>query len=556
MERKTIGSVISLLLVVGVTIGIVVLNTDQKGDSNDELSTHTKTVEAICQNTDDNKLCHETLTPVEAKEPRDYIKAVMKHSMDSVIKAFNMSDNLKVENMNSSTGIKMALEDCKDLLEFAIDELEASSFVFSDENKYDVATELKNWLSAVIAYTQSCLDGFNTDSEKKIQSQLQTGSLDNVEKLTALALDVVAELTQILSVFNLTLNAKPTSRRLLVDLDKGGYPTWMSLKDRKLLASGDSIKPHAVVAKDGSGKFKTILDAINAYPKNQKGRYVIHVKAGIYDEYITVDKKKTNILLFGDGPTKTIITGSKNFKDGVKTLRTATFSTQANDFIAKSIAFENTAGPEGHQAVALRVQGDRSAFFDCAMRGYQDTLYAHAHRQFYGNCEISGTVDFIFGYATTLIQNSKIIVRKPGPNQQNIVVADGTVQKNMPTGVVLQNCEIIPEKSLIPDRLKVKSYLARPWKAFSRAIFMESTIGDFIQPDGFLPWQGNQFLNTCYFAEFGNAGPGADAKNRVKWGRGVLQKNDSALYTAEQWLQAKTWLPATGIPFEPGFTRA
>lgn len=220
------------------------------------------------------------------------------------------------------------------------------------------------------------------------------------------------------------------------------------------------------------------------------------------------------------------------------------------------MAFENTAGASKHQAVALRVQGDRSAFFDCAIRGYQDTLYAHAHRQFYRNCEISGTVDFIFGYSSTLIQSSKIIVRKPDANQQNIVVADGTTQKNMPTGVVMQNCEIIPEAALQPDRLTVRTYLARPWKAFSRAVFMENTIGDLIQPDGYLPWQGNMFLDTCFFAEYANAGMGANVQKRVKWGKGELSKADATRYTADQWLQANTWLAATGIPFDLGFTKA
>nr|XP_029151559.1 pectinesterase-like [Arachis hypogaea] len=230
-------------------------------------------------------------------------------------------------------------------------------------------------------------------------------------------------------------------------------------------------------------------------------------------------------------------------------------ATVAEDFIAKSIAFENTAGASKHQAVALRVQGDRSAFFDCAIRGFQDTLYAHAHRQFYRNCEISGTVDFIFGYSSTIVQSSKIIVRKPDPNQQNIVVADGTPQKNMPTGVVLQNCDISPEAELVPMKLTVKSYLARPWKEYSRAIFLENTIGDLIQPDGYLQWSGNMYLNTCFFAEYGNTGPGANVNARVKWGRGVLNKNDAAQYTAEHWIQASTWLPATSIPFDPAFTR-
>lgn len=100
------------------------------------------------------------------------------------------------------------------------------------------------------------------------------------------------------------------------------------MPDRKLLADakkGDSVPPNAVVAKDGSGQYKTVLDAINSYPKNHKGRYVIYVKAGVYDEYITVDKKKPNLLIYGDGPSKTIITGRKNFHEGTKTMRTATF---------------------------------------------------------------------------------------------------------------------------------------------------------------------------------------------------------------------------------------
>ncbi|XP_027367745.1 pectinesterase-like [Abrus precatorius] len=563
MESKVLVSAVSLILVVGVALGVVALvRTSPSGDENNhDLNTHSKAVAAVCQNTDDHQLCTDTLGNVNTSDPTDYIKTVVQTSMDSVIKAFNMSDKLTVENNQSNNTVKMALEDCKDLLQFAIDELQASNILVNDNNINNVndrATDLKNWLGAVIAYQQSCLDGFDTDGEKKVQSQLQTGSLDNVGKLTALALDVVSGISQILSAFNLTLSSKPSSRRLL-EVDHDGYPSWMAGSDRKLLAAmnkGDSVTPNAVVAKDGSGQYKTVLDAINAYPKNHQGRFVIYVKAGTYDEYITVDKKKPNILIYGDGPTKTIITGSKNFIDGWKTMRSATFATVAENFIAKSMAFENTAGASKHQAVALRVQGDRSAFFDCAMHGFQDTLYAHAHRQFYRNCEISGTVDFIFGYATTLIQSSKIIVRKPEPNQQNIVVADGTDQKNMPTGVVLQNCEILPEAALAPEKLKVRSYLARPWKAYSRAIFMENTIGDLIQPDGFLPWQGTQFLDTCFFAEYANNGLGANAQNRVKWGRGVLSKTDAAKYTAEQWLQASTWLPATGIPFDLGFTKA
>ncbi|XP_061373628.1 pectinesterase-like [Gastrolobium bilobum] len=563
------------VLVVGAVIGGVVVGVGRNQKTNENgggegVSTHSKAVKALCQNADDQNLCHEVLNPVDTSDPKDYIETVVKTTMDSVVKAFNMSDRLSVEHGNSKPGIKMALEDCKDLLQSAIHELEASGLLVRESTIQDVnerASDLKNWLGAVVAYQQSCLDGFDTDGEKKVQEQLQTGSLDNVGKITGLALDVVSGVSNVLGAFNLNLNLKPASRRLL-EVDQEGYPTWFSAADRKLLGQFSSkgsqhggqggIIPNAVVAKDGSGQYKTVLDAINSYPKNHQGKFLIYVKAGVYDEYITVDKKKPNILLYGDGPTKTIITGRKNFNEGTKTMRTATFTTLADDFIAKSIAFENTAGPQGHQAVALRVQGDRSAFFDCAMRGYQDTLYAHAHRQYYRNCEISGTVDFIFGYATTLIQNSKIIVRRPGPNQQNIVVADGTDQKSMPTGVVMQNSEIMPEAALFNDRLTVKSYLARPWKAFSRAVFIENVIGDLIQPEGYIPWAPPNEPNTqnAYFAEFANTGPGANTQSRAKWGKGLISKTEAAKFTAEQWIQASSWLPATGIPFDAGFTKA
>lgn len=561
MSNKVIVSAVSLILVVGVALGVVAV-VHYKNNNEAKTSSHVKAVTTVCNGAQDQKYCEDTLNSVKSNDPKDYVKTVVQTSLDNVIKAFNMSDRLSVEHSKSDNSIKMALDDCKDLLQAAIQELGASINMVHENSIHNVndnAAELKNWLGAVVAYQQSCLEGFDTDGEKKVQEQLNSsGELDNVGKMTGLALDVVSGISQVLAAFNLNLNLKPASRRLL-EVDSEGMPTWLSAADRKLLANvnkGSPAAPNAVVAKDGSGQFKTIQAALDAYPKNLQGRYAIYVKAGVYDEYITIDKTKKNILMYGDGITKTIITGKKSYTGGWKTMRSATFSVVGDGFICKGITFENTAGPQGHQAVALRVQADRSAFLDCAMHGYQDTLYVHAHRQFYRNCEISGTVDFIFGYSTTLIQNSKIIVRKPDPSQQNIVVADGTAEKNMPTGIVLQNCEIVPEAALFPERFKFRSYLARPWKDYSRAIFLENVIGDFINPDGWLPWSGELYLRTCYFAEFANTGPGANTAKRLKWGKGVLTKADATRYTAAQWLQANTWLPATGIPFAAGFTKA
>lgn len=328
MAGKVLAPAISLVLVVGVVIGVVAVVQSPKPVTNSagNLKTTNKAVTALCQDSDDPKLCHNVLSSANSSDPKDYIVTVVKTSMDSVIKAFNMSDKLTVEHGNSSEGMKMALDDCKDLLQAAMHDLEASGVLVKESNIEDVhdrTAELKNWLGAVVAYQQSCLDGFNTDGEKKVQEQLQSGSLDNVGKLTGLALDVVSGISKVLQSLDLNLALKPASRRLL-DVDQDGYPTWLSAADRKLMGQ-DGVMPHATVAKDGSGQFQTITDAINSYPKNHQGRFIIYVKAGIYDEYILVDKKKVNLLIYGDGPTKTIITGRKNFAEGTKTMRTATF---------------------------------------------------------------------------------------------------------------------------------------------------------------------------------------------------------------------------------------
>lgn len=234
----------------------------------------------------------------------------------------------------------------------------------------------------------------------------------------------------------------------------------------------------------------------------------------------------------------------------------------ADGFIARSMRFENTAGPTKHQAVAFRNQGDTSAIVGCHIFGYQDTLYAQTNRQFYRNCEISGTVDFIFGMSTTLIQSSKIIVRNPDEGQFNTVTADGSAQRNMGTGIVIQNCEIVPEAALFPIRFKVRSYLGRPWKQYATTVVMESTLGDFIHPDGWAAWAGSVNLDTCYYAEYANNGPGANVQRRVKWKgyHGLISKAEANRFTPGQFLKAGTdagtsWLKSQHVPFIFGFAR-
>lgn len=221
-------------------------------------------------------------------------------------------------------------------------------------------------------------------------------------------------------------------------------------------------------------------------------------------------------------------------------------------FLAKAMGFRNTAGPEKGQAVAARVQAEGSVFVNCRFEGYQDTLYVQTHRQFYKSCVIAGTVDFIFGDAAAVFQNCLILVRKPLDNQKNVVTAQGRIDKRETTGIVLHKCRIFPDNKLVPLKSKISSYLGRPWKEYSRTVVMESTIDDIIHPDGWLPWEGDFALNTLYYAEFNNNGPGAKVVARVNWpGHKLINQQEALQYTVGPFLHGD-WINATGAPVHFG----
>lgn len=215
------------------------------------------------------------------------------------------------------------------------------------------------------------------------------------------------------------------------------------------------------------------------------------------------------------------------------------------------MGFRNTAGPLKQQAVALRVQSDMSAFINCRMDGYQGTLYSQTHRQFYKNCVISGTIDFIFGDSAAVFQNCLLVVRKPMDTAQyNVVIAHGRKDKRETTGFVIQNSRIVAEKKLLPTRLETKTYIGRPWKEYSRTVIMESGLDDLIQPDGWVPWDGDFALKTLFFAEYNNWGAGATTDKRVTWpGYKVITDRKEALqFTVRSFIQGNYWLRSTGVP--------
>ncbi|KAF8392671.1 hypothetical protein HHK36_023020 [Tetracentron sinense] len=555
-----VSSLILVAMVVAVAVGVKHghHSSVQSGNGNSgELTSSMKAIEAICQPTDYREACVQSLSSASGNttDPKELIKMAFKVAMNNITGAVKQSAVL--QELEKDPRASQALENCRELMDYAINDLQTSFEKLGefDISKFDeLLADLKIWLSAAITYQETCLDGFENTTGNAGESMRK--ALKTSGELTRNSLAIVTEILSVLT----TLQIPAFNRRLLSeesensDLDNDEFPSWVTSGKRRLLAAAPAkIKPDVVVAKDGSGKYKTIGEAVNDIPMKSNRTFIIYIKAGVYEEHVLLNRSVTHVMMMGDGPMKTKITGNKNFVDGIATFKTATVAVIGAGFIARDIGFENSAGAVKHQAVALRVQSDMSIFYNCQMDGYQDTLYTHTHRQFYTGCTISGTIDFIFGDAAVIFQNCKMVVRKPLENQQCIVTAQGRKDKREPTGIVLQGCTISADPLYIPLKKTTRSFLGRPWKEYSRTIIMDTQIDDLIQPEGWLPWMGDFALNTCFYAEYKNKGPGAALTKRVKWpGIKKLTPNQVLEFTAGRFIQGDSWVKTTGVPYTSG----
>ncbi|CAD6247294.1 unnamed protein product [Miscanthus lutarioriparius] len=341
-----------------------------------------------------------------------------------------------------------------------------------------------------------------------------------------------------------------------------GFPRWLPARDRRLLlAPAASLAGSAdiVVAKDGTGTHATIADAVKAAPECSERRTVIHVKAGRYDENVKVGMKKTNLVFVGDGKGVTVVAGNRSVADNYTTFRTATFAASGFGFMMRDMTVENWAGPARHQAVALRVSADRAVVHRCSIAGYQDTLYVHSNRQFYRDCDVYGTVDFVFGNAAAVLQRCNLWARVPLPGQKNTVTAQSRNESCQLTGIVLHACRLLATPAAEEGLVAPTAYLGRPWKPFSRVVVMLSFIGPHVPPQGWLEWNASSTpyaLDRLYFAEYMNYGPGAGVAGRVPWpGHRVINSTAEAeRFTVARFIDGASWLPATGVSFVAGLS--
>jgi pectinesterase len=295
-----------------------------------------------------------------------------------------------------------------------------------------------------------------------------------------------------------------------------------------------------VVAQDGSGEFFTVQDAVNAVLDYRKDTTTIYIRKGSYDEKVVIPESKQLIKLIGEERDSTVITHDdyakklNRFGEEKGTSGSATLYIYGPSFTAQNLTFANTAGRVG-QAVAVLVKADKAAFFNCRFLGNQDTLYTYGEqdgslsRQYYEDCYVEGTVDFIFGWATAVFNRCEIHALADG-----YLTAASTPQ-GQAHGLLFTDCRLTAEPG-------VKSYLGRPWRPYAQTVYINCEMGGHIRPEGWHNWGKPEAEKQAFYAEYGSTGEGAAAASRVKWSKQLTAKQ-AAQQTPAAWLG--DWAPMT-----------
>lgn len=283
-----------------------------------------------------------------------------------------------------------------------------------------------------------------------------------------------------------------------------------------------------VVAKDGSGKFTTLWDALEDCRAFMDYHKVIFVKKGVYKEKVIVPSWLTNIEILGEDRDETIITYDDHanlYIEGTKnkmgTFRSYTVKVEGNDITFKNITLENNSGRKG-QALALHTEGDRLKFINCKFLGNQDTIYTGlaGTRLYFEDCYIEGTTDFIFGPSIAWFEGCTI------HSLTNSYVTAASTPSEYEYGYVFNRCKLTGAEGVN------KAFLGRPWRPYAYTLFMNCELGGHITPAGWHNWGKVSNEQTARYAEYNNTGAGASKEGRVAWAK-QLTKKEAAKVTPE-----------------------
>ena len=291
-----------------------------------------------------------------------------------------------------------------------------------------------------------------------------------------------------------------------------------------------------IVDRNGTGHFRNIqqaIDSVRAF--NPAGRVTIFIKKGFYKEKLVLPTHVCNVRLLGEDKFETII----NYDDHANinkmgTFRTSTFKIVGNDIIVENLTVENSAAQMG-QAVALHVEGDRVIFKNCRFLGNQDTVYTGREnmRQYFVDCYIEGTTDFIFGPSTAWFENCEIVCKR------NSYITAASTPQQIKYGYIFNRCTIKLNKDVNSE------YLGRPWRAYAMTLFMNCNLPKGIKDSGWDNWRNPENEKTARYMEYNNSGEGAQTANRPKWIK-ILSKKEAEEYTVENVMKGcDGWNPQT-----------
>jgi len=279
------------------------------------------------------------------------------------------------------------------------------------------------------------------------------------------------------------------------------------------------------VARDGTGEFRTVDEALEVCRAFMDYQKVIFVKKGTYKEKLVVPQWLTNIQIVGEDRDETIITYDDHanvFIPGTQqkmgTFRTYTLKIEGDGITLKNITIENNSARLG-QAVALHTEGDRLTFINCRFLGHQDTVYTGKGktRLYFKDCYIEGTTDFIFGPSTAWFENCDIYCKA------NSYITAASTPADVKYGYIFNKCRIRCAEDVD------KVYLGRPWRPYAYTLFMNCDLDGKIRPEGWENWRNPSNEKTARYMEFNNKGEGARPNKRVKWSKQLSKKEASEI---------------------------
>ena len=307
------------------------------------------------------------------------------------------------------------------------------------------------------------------------------------------------------------------------------------------------------VAASGTGDYYSIQRAIDVAPAEGG---VISIAPGIYREVLKITKPNIRLQSPYTDPKKTVIVFDKSAGTAGGTFNSATVEVRADNFSAENLTFANDFNathpqvPQGSQALALLVTGDRAVFRNMRFLGNQDTLYAASKsctapegpctpaRQYFSDSYIEGNVDFIFGDGKAVFENCEI---QSTAHSIGYVTAQGKHYPEEDSGFVFNHCKLTAAAGV--DSV----WLGRPWRPYATVVLLNTEMGGHVEPPGWREWHPGEThsIETAYYAEFNSSGPGAHADQRDSHTK-LLTAAEAARYETKRFLAgADGWDPSS-----------